>query len=92
MSAFIIVDMTPLDGDKLKEYGAGAAATLAQYQGEFVVKGPIEPLNGESVHQNKVVIQFADRDAALNWYNSPEYQALIPVRDQGMDSTFHLVG
>jgi len=39
-----------------------------------------------------VVIQFPDRQAAVNWYHSAEYQAIIPLRDQGMDSVFHLVG
>ena len=92
MSAFIIVDMTPLDPNKLKEYGAAAASTIARHQGEFVVKGPIESLNGDSAHQNKVVIEFPDKQTALNWYHSAEYQALIPIRDLGMDSVFHLVG
>ncbi len=92
MSAFIIVDITPLNADKLKEYGAAAASTIAQYQGEFVVKGPIESLTGGEHHQNKVVIQFPDRQAAVNWYHSAEYQAIIPLRNQGMDSVFHLVG
>ena len=40
----------------------------------------------------KVVIQFPDRDSAVNWYNSDAYQAIIPLRGQGMDCQFHLVG
>lgn len=92
MSAFIVVDMTPADVERLQEYGAAAAATIARYDGEFVVKGAIEPLNGGSHHQTKVIIQFLDREAALNWYQSDDYQALIPLRDRGMDATFHLVG
>jgi len=91
MSAFIIVDLTPTDPEKAQAYGASAATTIARYDGEFVVKGAIEPLSGGSHHQTKAIIQFADREAALNWYQSDEYQALIPLRDQGMDSTFHLV-
>ncbi len=92
MSAFIVVDLTPADAEKLQEYGAAAAATIAQHDGEFIVKGAIEPLNGGNHRQTKVIIQFPDREAALNWYQSDEYQALIPLRDQGMDATFHLVG
>jgi len=38
------------------------------------------------------VIQFPDRESAENWYNSEAYQAIIPTRDQGMNSQFHLVG
>ena len=91
MSAFVIVDLTPVDPQKLQEYGAAAAATIAQYDGDFVVKGAIEPLNGGKHHQTKAIIRFPDREAALNWYQSDAYQALIPMRDQGMGSTFHLV-
>ncbi len=53
MSAFIVVDMTPADVERLQEYSAAAAATNARYDGEFVVKGAIEPLNGGSHHQTK---------------------------------------
>jgi uncharacterized protein (DUF1330 family) len=28
----------------------------------------------------------------VNWYQSDAYQTIIPTRDLGMDSQFHLVG
>ncbi len=92
MSAFIIVDLTPLDTEKLAQYSAAAAATIAQYNGEFIAKAPIEALNGGEHRKVKVVIQFPDRDAAAGWYQSDDYQALTPLRDQAMDAVFHLVG
>ena len=92
MSAFVVVDLTPSDEKKLHEYSAEAASTVARYEGEFLVKGATEALNGGSHHRTKVIIQFPDREAALSWYRSAEYQALIPLRDQSMDAVFHLVG
>ena len=92
MTSFVVVDLTPTDPEKIQEYSAAAGPTIAQYNGEFVAKGEIESLNGGAHRQMKVIIQFPDREAALNWYTSDDYQALIPVRDQGMDATFHLVG
>ena len=92
MTALIIVDLTPTDKDKLSAYSTMAAETLVPYGGEFLAKGSIESLHGESRFQTKVVIQFPDRDNAMNWYRSAAYQELIPVRDQGMHSQFHLVG
>jgi len=92
MTALIIVDLTPTDKDKLSAYSAAAAETLVVYGGEFLAKGPIEALHGESEFQTKVVIQFPDRDRAMSWYLSPEYQKIISVRDQGMHSQFHLIG
>jgi len=92
MTALIIIDQTPTDKDKLSAYSAMAAETLVPHGGEFLAKGLIEALHGESAFQTKVVIQFPDRDSAVNWYHSAAYQKTISVRDQGMHSQFHLVG
>ena len=92
MSALVVVDFTPLNKEKMQEYGASAAATIAQHGGEFIAKGQIESLAGEASHKMKAVIQFTDLEAAKRWYLSDEYQAIIPLREQGMDAKFHLVG
>lgn len=92
MSALIIVDLTPIDKEKLNAYSALAAKTLLPYGGEFLAKGPIEALHGESEFKIKAVIQFPDRTSAENWYRSDAYQQIIPTRNQGMESQFHLVG
>jgi uncharacterized protein (DUF1330 family) len=92
MTALIIVDLTPIDSEQLSQYSALAAKTLLGYQGEFIAKAPIEVLHGNSTHKVKVVIQFPDREKAESWYNSEEYQKIIPIRDKGMNSQFHLVG
>lgn len=91
MTAYIIVDLTPTDADKLAEYSAMAAETLITYGGEFIAKGPIEALHGQAAFKVKVVIQFPDRDSATNWYRSTAYQQIIPLRDQAMQSQFHLI-
>jgi uncharacterized protein (DUF1330 family) len=92
MSTLIIVDLTPTDKERLSTYSALAAESLIAYSGEFIAKGSIEALHGEAPYSTKVVIQFPDRESAENWYRSEAYQAIIPIRDQGMNSQFHLVG
>ena len=92
MSALIIVDLTPTDKERLSTYSALASETLIAYSGEFIAKGPVEVLHGEAPFSTKVVIQFPDRDCAEKWYRSESYQAIISIRDQGMNSQFHLVG
>ncbi len=91
MTAFIIIDLTPADKEKLTSYSEGAKETLLPYQGKYLARGSIEILHGESKFQTKVVIQFPNRDNAVKWYNSPAYQDLIPIRNQGMRSQFHLL-
>jgi len=92
MTALVIVNLTPTDKDKLSVYSTMAAETLVTYAGEILAKGPIEVLHGDSTFQTTVVIQFPDKDTAMNWYHSAEYQKIIPVRDQGMNCQFHLIG
>ena len=36
-------------------------------------------------------MRFPDRETALSWYNSPEYQQLIDVRSVAMDARFSLL-
>jgi len=92
MSAFIIVGFTPKDTDKLQQYGASVPPTLAKYSGEILTKGPVEKLHGDFAHKIQVVIAFPSREKALGWYHSDDYQALIPTRNEGMDSQFQLIG
>ncbi len=92
MSAYVVVHGTVLNADKMQEYGADAGPTLATYGGELVSRGPSEVLAGESSHQLMVVIKFPSRQNALDWYNSAEYQAVIPTRMEAMNSVFILGG
>lgn len=92
MTAYIIVDLTPIDMDKLQQYSAMAAESLVAFNGEFIAKGPIKSLHGDQNFQTKVIIGFPDRENAENWYLSDAYQKIIGLRNKGMDSQFHLVG
>ncbi len=91
MSCLVIVDLTPMDKARLAQYSEKAAKTLAPFHGEFIAKGEIETLHGDAPHPLKAVIQFPDKEQARNWYNSDAYQAIIPLRNEGMNSQFHLV-
>jgi uncharacterized protein (DUF1330 family) len=92
MSAYIIVGFTPKNTELLQEYGTTAAQTIVKYKGEFLVKGPPQDLQGKYPFKNQVIIAFPTRELAESWYISPEYQAIIPLREQGMEAHFQLVG
>lgn len=92
MSAYVIVQGTVKDPEKMQEYGAAAGAIVEQHGGEFICRGPAEVLSGTSDYQVAVVLRFADAAAARTWYASPEYQAIIPTREAALDSVFVLVG
>lgn len=92
MPAYISVNFTPLDQAKLQQYVAAVPATLAKYGGEFLVKGKFEKLSGDTDYEMQVILAFPSKEQAAGWYGSPDYQALIPLRDAGMRSQFQLVG
>lgn len=89
MSAFLIVHVTVKDPEKWKGYSQSAPGTVAAHGGEFAFRGKVaNVIHGEHAHQNAVVIKFPDQEAVQRWYNSPEYQALIPNRDEAADMVF----
>ena len=92
MPAHVIVTFTPRDREKLKAYSQAAGPTVAAHEGEFVARGPLEVLAGQTEHQMHAVIEFPTREHAQAWYASAEYQALLELRGEGMDALFTLVG
>jgi len=88
MSAFFVATSRIKNPQKLAEYGAKAGATFAAFGGELVVRGKADDtLAGASDHQTVAVVRFPDTAAIKAWYQSPDYQALIPIRDEAVDMT-----
>jgi uncharacterized protein (DUF1330 family) len=63
------------NADAYKNYVAANGAAFAKYGGRFLVRGgPFQTVAGSS-RQRNVVIEFPSYQAALDCWNSPEYQA-----------------
>lgn len=91
MTAYITAGFNPKDKEKLQRYGASVPATLVPYGGEYVAKGKLEALTGEERFRMQVILAFPSAEKAVAWYNSPEYQSLIPLRDEAMTNQFQLI-
>jgi uncharacterized protein (DUF1330 family) len=39
-----------------------------------------------------MIVRFPDKKSAIDWYESPAYQALIPIRTAGLDCRIRLIG
>lgn len=91
MASYIVVESNVLDAAKLTQYSQLAAPTVAKFGGKFIAKGASQSLHGKQLFANKAVIEFSSEQQARDWYNSGEYQALIELRNQAMDSQFQLV-
>jgi len=41
--------------------------------------------------KSTIVLKFADRDAAMAWYNSEEYQAIVGLRTDNTEGSMVIV-
>jgi len=86
----LVVTLTVKDPDKFNnEYFPKAAETLAAASATVLLKGiNLEVLHGENDKKVIIVIKFPSQAAINTWYNSPEYQAIIPIRLESADTVF----
>jgi uncharacterized protein (DUF1330 family) len=81
MAAYFVAEVEVTNPVGYDPYRALAGASIAQYGGRFIVRGgTAELVEGSPAPQRVVIIEFADAAAARRWYNSPEYQAALPIR------------
>lgn len=79
MTAYIIARIEVTELEDYKTYAGQTVALAEQAGGTFLVKGgPMTQVEGSGPDRH-VVISFPTREQALDWYHSPEYQAILPV-------------
>lgn len=89
-----LINHLRIPGDMPNEQGLAylerVEATAAPYGGRWLAQGSGEPIEG--VWPGSVVLmEFPDREAAMRWYNSPEYQAILPLRVRNAISDIVLI-
>ena len=78
-------------GDEIVEYLHRIDATLAPYGGRFLVHGgQLTPAEG-TWDGDLVIVEFPSATAAEQWYDSPAYQQILPLRVEHSDSMTTLV-
>jgi uncharacterized protein (DUF1330 family) len=81
MPAYFVVELDASNMEGMAAYRAAVPATLAQYGGRFLVRGgATELVEGGPAPKRIVILEFADAAAIKRWYNSPEYQKILPDR------------
>ena len=84
--AYIIGHITVKDETKWGAYRDGVPATLETWGGELVFRGRrAAVLGGRHDATDTVVVRFPNLAALPGWFNSPAYQALIPLREEAAD-------
>jgi uncharacterized protein (DUF1330 family) len=81
MAAYFVIHNRILNAEKLQEYVPKALETMAPYNPELLVLDEnSQVIEGSTNLPRTILIKFDSRDAAMAWYNSPEYQKVLPLR------------
>lgn len=81
MVAYFVAELEITNEAAGEPYRAAVPATIAQYGGRYLARGgACELIEGGPEPKRIVILEFADAAAIKRWYNSPEYQKILPIR------------
>ncbi len=81
MSAYIVGTVSISDPETYKKYTAKTPALIAKHGGKFIARGgEVQTLEGETFNDRLVIIEFPSQQALHDWYNDPDYQDAIKIR------------
>ncbi|MBU68618.1 MAG: hypothetical protein CL858_24780 [Cupriavidus sp.] len=90
--AYFVAEFQVTDPEGIKPYSAKVESTFKPYSGRFIVRGGVMHVKeGFGAQGRLIMIQFDSLAQAHAWYNSPEYQALIPIRHRSGNTRTYIV-
>lgn len=92
MKGYVIANIHVRDADGYEAYRSQTAEVIAKYGGRFLVRGgAVEVREGDPGIARFVILEFPDMAAARAFYDSPDYQAILPHRTANSEGTLFLV-
>lgn len=86
MPALMVSRITVRNPQKLQEYMMKTKELASGFGAELVYQTKVSrPLNGTPDHEMLVVAQFPSTEQLDAWYDSPDYQAIAPLREEGAE-------
>ncbi len=81
MAVYVIAQGRVEDRQKMDEYVSKVIPTIGAHDGRVVAFDETpEVVEGSNEYPRTVVLEFSDQAAFRAWYDSPEYQAILPLR------------
>jgi uncharacterized protein (DUF1330 family) len=88
---YVIAEVEVTDLATMQKYGEKVPETLAGFNYHYVVRGSkTQSLEGEPP-KGIVVIAFESVEKAREWYDSPAYAAIRPIRQRAAKSRIFIV-
>jgi uncharacterized protein (DUF1330 family) len=94
MAVYAISDTAEItDPQTLAAYVQGVGPTFKKYGVKPLLAGraEYETIEGNWQSQGMVILEFKDREHFERWYNSPEYQEILPLRLRATSSRALLI-
>jgi len=90
--AYVVAEVEVSDPATMQKYGAQVPATLAPFNHHYVIRsGKFQPLEGKAPKGGLVVIAFDSANKAREWWDSPAYNAIKPIRQSAAKSRIFIV-
>jgi len=81
--AYLIAHVQVTDPDGWKQYIAALPGTLAPYHVKTLARAPAVAVDASTPPAGStVILAFNSMDDLKAWWNSPAYQAIIPIREK----------
>ena len=92
MTAYLVAQVRIDDEETYRRYREAVPELVDRFGGRFRVRGgELEVLEGEWPMPRLVIIEFQSRDAARRFYDSPEYQKILPLRQGASEGNVIIV-
>ena len=94
--AYAVANLVIQDKERFgAEYASKVAGTLGPHGGAYALKAFLPELKCVEgpVQMLQVILKFPSLEKAVEWHDSPEYQAIVPARLETTDtekSTFYI--
>ena len=79
------------DAERYKDYVAAAKPAFETYAAKFLARGGAYTLLEGDGRARNVVVEFPSHQAAVDCYNSPEYQIAAKIRQEVADGEIVVV-
>lgn len=91
LPGYVVAEVDVTDPATFKQYSDKAPGTIAQYGGHYVIRGgKFDSIEGDAP-KRFVVIQFDSVGKAKAWEDSPEYDAIKPIRHKSAKSRVFII-
>jgi uncharacterized protein (DUF1330 family) len=92
MKGYVVANVAVNDPVAYEAYRSQTGAIIAQYGGRALVKGgALQVREGDPGLSRLVILEFPSVQAAAAFYDSPEYQAILPIRQAHAESSLCIV-